>query len=153
MARPQPVIPSGGFYNGLPPEAQRKILRDFQSLAAAIIPSPTMFDAIIDPAIITSSPSTHQYINLTELVAHESWSAGTLFNIGVMERGHIGIVEALGSGSLDVSSKGDIALFGLSDFTGGIGSRTAWDWCPLNMAVGQQLFLHNLSFTITVIAT
>lgn len=135
---------------GLPERAQFEIERDFIDVLEQITPTPSVFDAIIDPELSASDPGTHQYVNLTELVANETWASHELFNIGVVERGATQIVEALGSGSLDVTHVGDIALFGLADFTGGVGSRLAWDWTPLNMNVGQMLFLHNLSFTITV---
>ena len=79
-----PQIPSGGFYNGLPQEAQRKILRDFQTLAEAIKETATIFDAVVDPTIVANSPSTHEYLTVGAAVASEEVLRGrTTLTIGV----------------------------------------------------------------------
>lgn len=137
-----PNIPSGGHYNDLPAEAQRKILRDFQALAAAIREVPTIFDATIDPDFVRSDPSEHQYINLTELIANESWATHTIFNVGVVQRATNRIIEP--NPSLDITAKGDLALFSIAPFIFDI-NHLAWEWATLAGSTGQQVFLTGLS--------
>src|SRR5437899_2683350 len=77
------------FISDLPPRAQRELERDFFELQRQITPTPTVFDAVIDPHANggVSSPSTHTYKNLTDLIANESWDNTYTFNVGVHQPG------------------------------------------------------------------
>lgn len=111
MAQNQPTLklPFTSF-PGLPHEDARRIWRDFDELVRNLTPAPTVFDAIIDPSLTTSNSATHQYKNLTELVANESWGSTKTFNVGVKQHVGIAITEP---GSVTLTSTGDLRLFGL----------------------------------------
>ena len=124
----------------LPIKAQKEIERNFLAVIEQITPSPSIFDATIDPALAASDTATHQYINLTELVANESWTG--MFNVGVVQRADIAITEPLTV--IDISGKGDLSLFGVSGYFPDA-SHLAWVWQTLSTNTTQQVFFYNLS--------
>lgn len=106
------------YVSGLPAEAQRELERNFLALQQQITPTATMFQAYIDSELDASTPETHEYINLTELVAGETttWDASTTFNVGVRGRIDTPITEPTGSttaitipGNLYMACFGDAA--------------------------------------------
>lgn len=147
-----PSIPSGGFYNDLPPEAQRKIHRDFQALAAAIVTSSTEFDAYLDPSLTVSNAGTHHYINMAELVAHETWASTRVFNIGVKQTVGTSIKEpshvtTVCPGPISMTAPGhNQASFG--DFGANAG-RQRWDLNGGSVTVPTVAYLSRIELTNT----
>lgn len=71
----------------LPPRSQIEIRRNFEELANSIVSNRSVFDAVIDGALATSSPSTHAYKNITDMLANETLSSTGNFVCGVINRG------------------------------------------------------------------
>lgn len=129
------------YITGLDPHQQQEIYRDFEAVLSQIVSAPTVFDAVIDPILTASDPAKHQYVNLTELVANETWAAGTMFSVGVHQRGTPQIIEP--SSPLNIAGLGDLSLFGIGPTTPDA-THKGWDWAKLTCAVGQQVFYYNL---------
>lgn len=74
------------FITGLPDDARREIERDFAYLGEALDSSGavTPYDAVIDPSMAASDPTNHRYINLTDLVANETWDPDYNFKVAVI---------------------------------------------------------------------
>lgn len=131
------------YITGLPHQAQLEIERDFFEVVDQLGASqPSEFDAIIDPTLTASDATTHQYVNLTDLVANEAWAANYLFNVGVRQRGSTRITEPVSP--LDLTTHGDLSLFGIGDFQTDV-NHLAWSWATLSCNAGQQVFLYNLA--------
>src|SRR6266568_4101307 len=98
MAKPVPFR----YITGLDPKAQREIERDFLSLQQQIVAatSATIYDAIIDPALTVSSPSTHFYKNLSDLIANETLVSTRTFTCGVVPR-HTAVITETGAMTLN----------------------------------------------------
>lgn len=145
MATPSIKLPYP-YVTDLSRKAQYQLWRDFEALIAGITPTPGMFDAIIDPALDASIPGEHQYVNLTELVANESWDSTQTFQVGVRQYVGIQIVEP---GTIDISGfDGDLALFGIAEPPESAGF-VAWDWRAVTTDIGQTLHLTGLSISRT----
>lgn len=128
-------------FPGLPGEDARRIWRDFEELLRNITPSPSEFDAVIDSALTTSSPATHKYKNLTDLLANENWTGA--FNVGVVQR-DTAIVEP---GATSLAGKGDLALFGMGATTSILTAhRVGWNWQQLTVPSGQAVSYVGISF-------
>lgn len=80
-----------GYVQGIPRQASEQIRRDFEEVINNLPTGSTMFDAIIDARLTTSSAGTHHYKNLTDLIANEVWT-GT-FTVGVIQSRVSQIVE------------------------------------------------------------
>lgn len=137
---PAPQVPFP-YVSDLPPRAQRELERNFLELQRNITPTPSVFDAIIDPALTASNAATHQYVNLTELLASETWAANYTFIVGVKQRGSIAITEP---GGTSLSGKGNISLFGISNYIPD--DIITFGWRGLNLSLGssQSCFGYNL---------
>lgn len=132
------------FIAELPKEAQRQIWRDFRFLIDHLPAGLSVFDAIIDSDITTSSPGDHRYKNLTDLLANESWS--DTFNVGVNQRS-TAIVEPAG---MSLAGKGDLALFGLGAVPGiQTTHHKGWTWQALAVPTGQSVIYTGIAFTPT----
>jgi hypothetical protein len=129
------------YIHGLSKTDQFQLEEDFEYIVG-LIPEPTaaLFDAIIDPTLTASDPTQHEYVNLTELLANETWTG--LFNVGVRQSAEVPIVEPLNG--LSLAGKGDLSLFGLGAFIADV-THHAWDWSTITVPQGQQLFLQNLA--------
>src|SRR5947207_3144740 len=111
------------YITSLPPEAQREIERDFLHLQQQIVASPTIFDAIIDPAL-PSDPGSHRYKNLYDLALNETWAVGRTFHVGVLARAGFVITE---TANPDLSARGSITLTAVGFGVAGAGTPN-WDW-------------------------
>lgn len=131
-------------FPGLDQDSARRIWRDFEEIARTT--GISLFDAIIDPSLSVSDPSTHQYKNLTDLIAHETWSTSYTFIVGVKQRNNPQIIEP--TSPIDISAKGDLALFGLGPVIPDA-SHKGWDWATLTCAATQQVTYYNLAFEPT----
>lgn len=134
------------FITGLPHQAQVEIERDFLDVIMQIHDSPTIFDAVIDPTLSASDPSTHQYVNLTELIDGESWAPSVMFNVGVKQDALTPIVEP--TSPLSLIGLGDISLFGIDNFLTDV-THIGWDWAALTIGASQQVFLYNITLAAT----
>lgn len=121
-------------------EAAREIRRNFEAVFNR--PNADLFDAVIDPILTTSDVANHIYPNLTTLLAAESWLPGRLFNVGVRQRFDIAIIEP--NSPLDMSTKGNLALFGLANIIP-TASLKPWNWAQLGTTATQQVFYYNLT--------
>jgi hypothetical protein len=133
-------------FPGIDPEAARRIWRDFEAVSAALMAVPSIWDAIIDPTLTSSIPSLHQYVNLTELLANETWLTTHTFKVGVKQQRGISISEPATVG-LSLSGRGDLALFGLGEPLQD-STHVGWAWQTCGGDAGQQVYLHNLSIGV-----
>lgn len=132
-------------FPSLPKEAQQQIWRDLEYLASHIHGSPSVFDAIIDPSLSASDASEHQYVNLTELIASETWDEHSMFNVGVRQRFDIAIIEP--AETLDIRGVGDLSLFGVGNVQHD-GDHLDWVWAQLQCNLTQQVFYYNLAIKL-----
>lgn len=150
MSRTTPGVPFP-YIDGLSKEEQRRLERDFEHLREMIPDvAPTIFDALIDPALTASDPSAHSYVNLTELIAAEDWDADYMFNVGVRQRNSPQISEP--TSPLDISAKGNLSLFGLGPSVPD-STHNGWDWATLTCSATQQVFYYYLVFEPTSFGT
>jgi hypothetical protein len=140
-------------FPGLPSEDARRIWRDLDAIAGALIPALSTFDAIIDPTLAASSPGLHQYVNLTELVANETWVASHTLRVGVKNHANVPITEPT-TVVISGGSRGDLALFGLGQPLADA-SHNTWNWKTISCDNTQQVYLYNLSigglFSTTIV--
>jgi hypothetical protein len=141
------------WISGLPTEAQRQIRRNFEELSGHIVASVGVYNATIDSELVTDSPSTHQYKNLTGLLTHETWSDDVMFVVGIVVRPNTPITE---TGILEPTGPLTMTAIGMSgqpsgSQLGASGSRQIWDLngnvVELNTedgASGGWLSLYNL---------
>lgn len=142
MGQNQPSIKLPFVYvQGIPATAAQQIRRDFEEVINNIPTAPTVFDAVIDPALTASLPATHHYKNLSDLVLAENWSS--TLSVGVIQRKGLPIIE---SGVPDITAKGDLALFGT---TGSFGS-SGWQWQGLNGVTGKQVTMVGITLDPTI---
>lgn len=120
-------------------EASRQIRRNFEAVFNQ--PTGSQFDAIIDPLLTQSSHATHQYKNLTDLVASESWPTTHTFRVGVKNQADVTIQDG---GSVSITSNGDLVLFGLGEPMQDA-THVGWTWSTIFANAGQQVYYYNLS--------
>ena len=118
--RPRYTVPFP-FIVDLTPRQAYEIEQDFAYLASIIQPGTTVFDAIIDPALPTpADPFNHRYINLTQLLAYETWT--TTLVVGVVQRIGIQIIE---TGTLAIP--GHMTFIGTSPGRASPSTVSGWD--------------------------
>lgn len=130
------------FIADLPKTSQEQIWKDFEFLIRSLPSSPTIFDAIIDASLPASNTRTHQYVNLTELLAAETWDPGTTFNVGVRQDSVSPRISEPTS-PISMTGKGDLSLFGLTQFESNV--NNGWDWAAVTMDSTQQIYIENLT--------
>lgn len=135
------------YIAGLPREAQFQIWRDFQVLIAGMGGGSSVYDAIIDPgATAPADAANHIYINLTNLVAHETLTAGRTFTVGVIPRNDETVTE---TGTITLSGPLAILALGMTN-SGvgnpfGVGSRVKWDLAGNTINTTYSVFFQGLA--------
>jgi hypothetical protein len=130
---------------GLPLRAQVEIRRNFEELQRNITGGGSSpYNALIDSSLAASSPSTHTYKNLNDLLANETLSATTCFSVGVIPR-TTAITESANmtlTGPISIQVIGHPSQPGVGSLPTIVGSTyQRWDLAGFRVSAGSRFIV------------